>query len=276
MLLKFTKMHGLGNDFMLVDAVTQLVKLPTEKIKQWSDRHFGIGFDQLLLVEPATHPTADFRYRIFNADGGEVQQCGNGARCFAIFVREKGLTSKSEIQVETLGGLLLLTVWDDNEVTVNMGKPRFEPAEIPLLAKQVSASYALTIGNESIDIGAVSMGNPHAIIRTNNIDTAPVVDLGSIIESHADFPEKANVGFMQVVNRSQIRLRVYERGAKETLACGTGACAAVVTGIHQGLLEHEVHVQLPGGELFIQWPGVDQDVLMSGPATTVFEGTVIL
>jgi len=276
MWLKFTKMHGIGNDFMLIDALTQTVNLPTDKIKHWSDRRFGIGFDQLLLVEASTNPAADFKYRIFNADGKEVEQCGNGARCFAIFVREKGLTTQSEISVETLSGLLLLTVRDDNQVTVNMGKPRFEPAEIPLLAKQASASYALTIGNESINFGAVSMGNPHAVIQTNDIDAAPVAELGAAIGAHPDFPEHVNVGFMQILDRNRIRLRVYERGAAETLACGTGACAAVVIGIQQALLAHDVHVQLPGGELFIQWPGANQPVLMSGPATTVFEGTVTL
>lgn len=274
--LKFTKMHGLGNDFMVIDGIRQSVRLEPATIRRWSDRHFGIGFDQLLLVESPIDPEVDFKYRIFNADGSEVSQCGNGARCFAVFVREQGLTDKQEIQVQTNSGRMVLLVGQQHQVTVNMGVPRLTPAQIPFLAEQQSTRYALQVDQQTFDIGAVSMGNPHAVLQVADVSCAPVDTLGQQIECHPRFPERVNVGFMQILDREHIALRVYERGAAETLACGSGACAAVVVGILQGQLADSVTVRLPGGELEIGWRGDQHPVMMTGPASTVFEGTIII
>jgi diaminopimelate epimerase len=275
-MINFTKMQGLGNDFVVIDAVNQHIALTSEQIRLWSDRHFGIGFDQLLLVEKAESANADFKYRIFNADGGEVAQCGNGARCFARFVRDKKLSDKDEIRVDTNSGQLLLRFDGDNLITVNMGVPRFSPAEIPLLAEEELSFYTVQVSNAKNAFGAVSMGNPHAVIQVSDIITAPVAELGKALESHVFFPERVNVGFMQVVDRQHIKLRVFERGAAETLACGSGACAAVVIGIEHGLLDYTVCVELPGGTLSINWPGRGEPVLMTGPAISVFEGHITL
>jgi diaminopimelate epimerase len=275
-MINFTKMHGLGNDFVVIDAINQQIALTSEQIRQLSDRHFGIGFDQLLLVEKAVNANADFKYRIFNADGGEVAQCGNGARCFARFVRDKKLSDKNEIRVDTNSGQLLLRFDADNLITVNMGVPRHAPAEIPLLTDEESKFYTVQVNDTEKAFGAVSMGNPHAVLQVTDIKTAPVAELGKALESHAFFPERVNVGFMQVVDRQHIKLRVYERGAAETLACGSGACAAVVVGIEHNLLDHTVSVDLPGGTLTINWPGRGEPVLMTGPAISVFEGQIKL
>ncbi|MGR9012288.1 MAG: diaminopimelate epimerase [Gammaproteobacteria bacterium] len=273
-MINFTKMHGLGNDFVVIDAINQHIDLTPEKIRLLSDRHFGIGFDQLLLVEKAVSANADFKYRIFNADGSEVSQCGNGARCFARFVRDKQLSDKEEIRVDTNSGQLLLRFDNDNQITVNMGVPKHLPTEIPLLAEEESRFYTVLVNDTEKAFGAVSMGNPHAVIQVTDIKTAPVAELGKALESHAFFPERVNVGFMQVVDRQHIKLRVFERGAAETLACGSGACAAVVIGIEHNLLDHTVYVELPGGILTIQWLGRGEPVLMTGPAISVFEGHI--
>ncbi|MEK6749058.1 MAG: diaminopimelate epimerase [Pseudomonadota bacterium] len=274
MLLKFAKMHGLGNDFMVVDAVTQPLDLSSTQIRVLADRHFGVGFDQLLLVEPPPHPEVDFRYRIFNADGGEVEQCGNGARCFAVFVRRVGLTARDQIRVATAAGNIVLNIEKDGLVTVNMGVPEFAPERIPFAATQRADRYALEVAGRSLQIGAVSMGNPHAVTVVDDVACAPVLQWGPLIEAHARFPRRVNAGFMQIVDRAHIRLRVYERGAGETLACGTGACAAVVVGRAQGLLDDSVEVTLPGGQLRIRWPGEGQPVWMTGSATHVFDATI--
>lgn len=275
-MINFTKMHGLGNDFVVIDAINQTFELSSEQIRFLSDRHFGIGFDQLLLVEAPVSDNADFKYRIFNADGGEVDQCGNGARCFARFVRDKKLSDKNEIRVDTNAGQLVLHFDEDGLITVNMGIPRHKPAEIPLLAELESKFYTVSVNDTEKAFGAVSMGNPHAVIQVHDIKTAHVSDLGKELESHPLFPERANIGFMQVIDRNRIKLRVYERGADETLACGSGACAAVVIGIEQHLLDHEVCVELPGGELKISWLGRGEPVLMTGPAVSVFDGKINL
>ena len=276
MLLEFTKMHGLGNDFVVIDAINQQVALDAEQVRRLAERRFGIGCDQLLLVETATTPAADFRYRIFNADGSEVGQCGNGARCFMRFVREHGLTDKSQLQVETASGPLQLTEEEDGLISVDMGIPRLQPHEIPFDAPAYASTYPLEVDGEMLEIAAVSMGNPHAVLQVSNIDTAPVAELGPAIENHSRFPERTNVGFMQVVDPETVRLRVYERGAGETLACGSGACAAVVAGRMWDLLAPRVKVILTGGELVVSWPGKDRPVLMTGPATTVYEGRIRL
>ena len=275
-MINFTKMHGLGNDFIVIDAINQHITLTSEQIKFMSNRHFGIGFDQLLLVEKPVSDNADFKYRIFNADGSEVGQCGNGARCFARFVRDNKLSGKNEICVDTNSGQLLLRFTEQDLITVNMGIPRHNPIEIPLLAEQELLLYTVAVNDENISFGAVSMGNPHAVIQVKNIESAPVASLGKILENHIIFPERANIGFMQIINKKAIKLRVYERGAAETLACGSGACAAVVIGIEQNLLDNEVCVELPGGNLQISWSGRGEPVLMTGPACHVFDGTIIL
>ncbi len=275
-MIKFTKMHGLGNDFVVIDAINQAINLTAEQIRFISDRHFGIGFDQLLLVEPPSSSNADFKYRIFNADGSEVAQCGNGARCFAQFVRDKGLSDKNDIRVDTDAGQLLLSFNQDGLITVDMGIPKHAPQQIPLSVEQEALSYSIQIDSQQFSFGAVSMGNPHAVLQVENIDTAPVNELGKIMESHTFFPERANIGFMQIINRDAIKLRVYERGAAETLACGSGACAAVVVGIEQNLLNNKVSVELPGGLLSIMWQGRGQPVLMTGPACSVFDGNIEL
>jgi len=269
-------MHGLGNDFIVIDGVNQSVRLEQEQIRQLADRHFGIGCDQLLLVEPPAHDDTDFTYRIYNADGGEVEQCGNGARCFARFVRDKGLIDRDTIRVETAAGPLTLQIETDGQVTVNMGVPRFDPASLPFEAERTTTEYSLELDDETVTIGAVSLGNPHAVMLVEDIDTAPVARLGPQIESHSRFPRRVNAGFMQVLDAGHIRLRVYERGAGETLACGSGACAAVVVGRQLGQLSDKVDVALSGGHLQIRWQGPDQAVWMTGPATTVFEGTIEL
>jgi diaminopimelate epimerase len=274
--LKFTKMHGLGNDFVVIDAITQVVTLTPSQIRHLADRRHGIGCDQLLLVEKSDRPDSQFRYRIFNANGGEVEQCGNGARCFARFVRARGLTSADRIRVHTSAGLLELILHDDGQVTVDMGVPRLEPAAIPFEANERAPLYALSVDGDAYQVGAVSMGNPHAILQVPHIDSAPVARLGPAIESHPRFPRHVNVGFMEVVSRNRIRLRVFERGAGETLACGSGACAAVVAGRIQGLLDDTVTTELRGGDLVVSWAGDDRPVLMKGPATFVFEGTIQL
>ncbi|ROQ21767.1 diaminopimelate epimerase [Marinimicrobium koreense] len=274
MRLRFTKMHGLGNDFVVIDGVTQKVRLSTEKIRTLADRHFGVGCDQVLLVETPTRPDIDFRYRIFNADGGEVENCGNGARCFARFVLERKLTGKRSIKVETAGGDITLNVTEQGQVQVDMGIPRLNPEEIPFQADAEAIRYDLALPEQTLDISAVSMGNPHAVLMVNKVDSAPVETLGPLIESHERFPRRVNAGFMQMVSPSEINLRVYERGAGETLACGTGACAAVVAGRLRQLLEETVKVNLPGGSLSITWPGPGHSVIMTGPATTVFHGQV--
>lgn len=274
MRLKFTKMHGLGNDFVVLDAIHQSFRLTPRQIQQIADRHFGVGCDQLLLVEQPTAPDADFRYRIFNADGGEVEQCGNGARCFVRFVHDKGLTQAREIKVETAGGMIAPRLENNGLVTVNMGAPRFAPPQIPFDAPAQAITYPLDLGGAAIEVGVVSMGNPHAVQVVADVETAPVAAQGPLIERHARFPQRVNAGFMQVVDRGHIRLRVFERGAGETLACGTGACAAVVSGIQRGLLDSPVTVQTRGGELVIAWAGEGQPVKMTGPAVVVFEGEI--
>ncbi len=275
-MINFTKMHGLGNDFVVIDAINQTINLSPEQIRFMADRHFGVGFDQLLLVEKPVRSNADFKYRIFNADGSEVAQCGNGARCFARFVHEKNLFSGNEIRVDTNAGQLVLKLMANDEVLVNMGIPKHAPSEVPMIAAQESQIYSVEVNGASTTFGAVSMGNPHAVIQVDNITQAPVAELGRILESHPLFPERANIGFMQVINHNHIKLRVYERGAAETLACGSGACAAVVVGIEQNLLDNEVTVDLPGGQLKISWAGRGGVVLMTGPATTVFDGKISL
>lgn len=274
-MLKFSKMHGLGNDFIVINAIEQTVELTSGQIQFLSDRRFGVGCDQLLLVEKPQNAEADFRYRIFNADGSEVAQCGNGVRCFARFVRDNGLTDKDTITVETASGLIYPTLQADGSVTVDMGKPIFEPTNIPFIAEEQAKTYMLAIAEHGKkEITAVSMGNPHAVMLVDDVDKAPVLELGPLIESHERFPERVNAGFMQLVDSDSIRLRVFERGAGETSACGTGACAAVVSGITRGLLNNNVTVALPGGELQISWPGDDASVWMTGPAQHVFDGEI--
>jgi diaminopimelate epimerase len=276
MRLKFTKMHGLGNDFVVVDATAAPVALSPAQLRHIADRHFGVGCDQLLMVEPARSADTDFYYRIFNADGGEVEQCGNGARCFVRYVHDHGLTDRREIRVGTLAGVIEPRLEADGQVTVDMGVPRFEPAQIPFLAPAKAPLYDLEVDKKIIKINALSMGNPHAVQQVDDIETAPVTSEGPRIEAHPRFPQRVNAGYMQVLDRSHIRLRVYERGAGETLACGTGACAAVVSGIQRGLLDARVHVATRGGELVIVWAGAGQPVLMTGPAVAVFEGEIDL
>ena len=272
--IQFTKMHGLGNDFVVIDGINQDIDLSEEQVQFIADRHFGVGCDQLLLVESAETDDVDFIYRIFNADGSEVEQCGNGARCFAVFVREKGLTTKDLIRVETSSGVIELHVQTDGQVTVDMGVPEFNPWNIPFNADTRLDEYSLDVNGEVLKIGAVSMGNPHAVTIVKNVDTAAVDELGAGIESHPLFPNRVNAGFMQIIDDTHIRLRVFERGAGETLACGTGACAAMVIGCIQGYLSNEVQVALPGGNLQISWQGDASPVMMTGPATTVFEGKI--
>ncbi|WP_410498103.1 diaminopimelate epimerase [Chitinibacter sp. S2-10] len=274
MKLKFSKMQGLGNDFMVIDGVRQQVTLSSEQIGQLGDRHFGIGFDQLLLVEKSSTPGIDFRYRIFNCDGSEVEQCGNGSRCFSRFVFDQGLSDKTEIAVETAKGVIYPKLESDGNVTVNMGVPRFKPQEIPFQAPDEAIIDPLIVDGQVYDISVVSMGNPHAVQVVESVDDAPVLEHGPLIENHPRFPQKVNAGFMQIISRRQIRLRVFERAAGETLACGTGACAAVVTGIRRGLLDETVLVHTRGGDLHISWAGTGQPVMMTGPAVTVFEGSI--
>jgi diaminopimelate epimerase len=274
--LKFTKMQGLGNDFVVINATVAPVALTPAQLRFIADRHFGIGCDQILMVEPARSKDTDFYYRIFNSDGGEVEQCGNGARCFVRFVHQRGLTQKTMIRVGTLGGIIEPRLEADGQVTVNMGVPEFEPSRIPFKAPALAPLYDLVIDKKVIKINSLSMGNPHAVQVVSDVDAAPVVVEGPLIEAHTDFPQRVNAGYMQVVDRAHIRLRVYERGAGETLACGTGACAAVVAGIQRGLLDARVTVSTRGGDLVIVWAGAGQPVLMTGPAVTVFDGEIEL
>ncbi len=275
MRVEFTKMHGLGNDFMVIDLISQQVALSPELIRGLASRNFGIGFDQLLLVEAPEQPDVDFKYRIFNADGSEVEQCGNGVRCFARFVHERGLTRKSRIRVSTNSGIVEPEINDSGWVRVNMGVPKFLPKEIPFVAEAPSPLYSVTVGSDPVELDVVNMGNPHAVLVVADILKAPVDTLGPLLERHERFPERVNVGFMQVLSRREVCLRVFERGTGETLACGTGACAAVVSGIRRGLLDPEVLVHLKGGDLTIQWQPGDV-VWMTGPTATVFEGVVQL
>ncbi|MEX5745847.1 diaminopimelate epimerase [Massilia sp. X63] len=281
MKLKFTKMHGAGNDFIVVDAINQDVNLSAEQWRRLADRRFGIGADQILVVERPVSAGVDFRYRIFNSDGGEVEQCGNGARAFARFVSDKALSSEKSIRVETMKGIIAPRLESDGSVTVDMGAPQLDPAEVPFdaaglggWAEGEDTTWPLPVGGKTVFVSVVSMGNPHAVQVVADVDAAPVETMGPAIETHARFPKRVNAGFMQVVDRHHIKLRVFERGAGETLACGTGACAAVVAGIRRGLLDSPVRVSARGGELSIAWAGVGQPVYLSGPAVTVFEGEI--
>ena len=280
MKLKFTKMHGAGNDFIVIDATRQTINLTAEQWRQLADRQFGIGADQILVVERPTQAGVDFRYRIFNSDGGEVEQCGNGARAFVKFVVEKGLTEQREIRVETMSGIITPRLEDDGRVTVNMGAPVLLPEHVPFEVQGLSSRrvshidmWPLAVEGQIIEVATLSMGNPHAVQWVNDVDAAPVGKLGPLIEHHARFPRRVNAGFMQVVNRNHIRLRVFERGSGETLACGTGACAAVVAGILHGDLDSPVLVDTRGGQLSIGWQGTDAPVMLTGPAVSVFEGS---
>jgi diaminopimelate epimerase len=272
--LRFTKMHGLGNDFVVFDGINQDIDLSPEQIRNIANRRLGIGCDQLLIVGVPERPENDFRYRIYNYDGSEVENCGNGARCFAKFVRDKKLTGKRAIRVETLGGVLTLHAGRQGDITVDMGIPVLRPMDIPFIADAQAITYVLELPNQKLDISAVSMGNPHAVTLVDDVSTTPVEQWGPLIESHSLFPNRVNAGFMAVESRNTIRLRVYERGVGETLACGTGACAAVVTGRLRGLLDHSVTAHLQGGNLRIEWQGEGHPVMMTGPATTVFQGQV--
>jgi diaminopimelate epimerase len=274
--LKFTKMHGAGNDFVMIDGVRQNIQLTPEQLRLLADRHFGVGCDQVLIVEKALNKEADFRYRIFNADGGEVEQCGNGARCFMRFVHDQKLTSKREILVETRGGLISPRLEQDGRITVNMGPPIFDPALVPFDGGSGAASEPLEVAGKILEISALSMGNPHAVQVVADVEHAPVEKLGPLIEHHPRFPKHVNAGFMQVMDRHSLRLRVYERGAGETLSCGTGACAAVVAGIRRELLDSPANVATRGGVLTVTWDGGSQPVLMTGPAISVFSGEINL
>lgn len=277
MRLRFTKMHGLGNDFVVIDGVSQKLSMTPDRAKKLADRHRGVGCDQVLIVEPPRNPDCDFRYRIFNFDGTEVENCGNGARCFANFVRQRGLTNKRDIQVETAAGTLLLHVLENELVKVNMGSPILEPVNVPFNAANYQAEYTLQMNDETIMlIGVVSMGNPHAVSIVDNVLEFDVAEIGPQVESHNDFPKRVNAGFMEIMSPTEIRLRVYERGVGETQACGTGACAAVVSGILRERLSSQVTVNLPGGKLEIQWAGVGNSVFMTGPTSTVFHGQIRL
>jgi len=276
MILEFTKMHGLGNDFVVFNAIKQKIDLTNAHYRHIADRHFGVGCDQILLIESSQEAGTDFHYRIFNADGSEVEQCGNGARCFARYVRDQGLTDKDVLQVSTAAGKISLYLEDNGNVRVNMGVPILEPDKIPFLSDQLESSYVIEVGGENFSIGAVSMGNPHAVLRVPNVDTAEVERLGPLLENHPRFPQRVNAGFMQLCSPQKIRLRVFERGTGETLACGSGACAAVVSGRILGKLDPIVEVSLPGGNLQIEWQGRGQPVWMCGPATPVYQGSIEL
>jgi diaminopimelate epimerase len=276
MLVQFTKMHGLGNDFVVLDLITQRFHLQAKHIRFLADRNFGVGCDQVLVVEAPLQPAVDFRYRIFNADGSEVEQCGNGARCFAKYVKDKKLTGKNTIVVETSSGIITLHITPENQVEVNMGAPIFEPGRVPFKAEQQQKQYQLKVENETVTLGALSIGNPHAVIIVEDTETAPVNTLGAAIESHTQFPNRTNVGFLQIIDRQHALLRVFERGVGETKACGTGACAAMVYARSLDLLDDKASIELPGGKLQIEWRGPGHDILMTGPATTVFEGKIHL
>ena len=276
MKLAFTKMHGAGNDFVVIDGVTQAVNLNTNQLRRLADRHRGIGCDQILIVTPPDNPDADFRYHVFNADGSRAGQCGNGARCVGRFLREKRLTRQREILLQTDDDSLALSLTEDGRVFAGLGAPRFAPAEVPFQADETQDQYTLDVQGQSLSIGALSMGNPHAILMVDDCDAAPVSMLGPLLEAHTRFPERVNVGFMQVQSRSKVKLRVFERGVGETDACGSGACAAAVHGMKLGLLDEEVLVSLPGGKLSVSWPSMGDRVWLGGPTATVFNGTVTL
>ena len=273
--LQFTKMHGLGNDFIVIDGVSQEIDLSSEQIRFLGNRHTGIGFDQMLIVAPATEPGFDFSYLVFNPDGSQAENCGNGARCLVSFIKARGLSDKDEFSMQLINGALHCKAEADGNVTVNMGAPVFTPADVPFEAEREAVIYPLDLANGiSVDVTVLSMSNPHAVLVVDDVASAPVQDWGPLLENHEKFPNRVNAGFMEIVNTGTIRLRVFERGAGETLACGTGACAAVVTGIRQGLLENTVTVQLPCGELRIHWQGEQSPVFKTGPAETVFEGNI--
>ena len=274
MRLKFTKMHGLGNDFVVLDALDTALDLTREQLKFLADRHFGVGCDQVLQLERPRRPGTDFYYRIFNADGGEVEQCGNGARCAARYVHDRGLSPRTEIRLETLSGVVVPRLEADGRVTVDMGAPEFEPERIPFDAPRRMLTYELELPGRRVEISALSMGNPHAVQIVPDVEVAPVGHEGPLIERHARFPRRANAGYMQVVDRGHVRLRVYERGAGETLSCGTGACAAVAAGVTRGLLDSSVRVTTRGGDLGISWAGDGSPVLLTGPAVAVYEGGI--
>ncbi len=272
--LRFAKMQGAGNDFVVLDATRAPLALSAAQLRRLADRHFGVGCDQILVVEPARAPGADFRYRIFNADGGEVEQCGNGARCFVKFVHARGLTAKREIRVETLGGVIAPRLEADGEVSVDMGAPVFEPARVPFVAEHAGLVHTLEVGGRAGEVAVLSMGNPHAVQLVPDVDAAPLASEGTLIERHARFPQRVNAGYMQVLERHAIRLRVYERGAGETLACGTGACAAVAVGRRWDLLDPEVRVSARGGELRVRWAGPAESIWLTGPAEVAFQGHI--
>ena len=276
MLIKFTKMHGLGNDFVVIDGVRQHINLTTNAIKKLADRNLGIGCDQVLLIEPPSDKNIDFNYRIFNCDGSEVEQCGNGARCMARYIADQQLSGKKTVLLQTKNRIMEVTTKPKNLVTANMGTPIFTPEEIPFISQQQDKLYSIEAGSQSFEIAALSVGNPHAVIQVENVETAAVAELGPMIQTHDQFPESVNVGFMQIIDRHNIKLRVYERGVGETQACGSGACAAAVAAIQQDLVESKVNLQLLGGKLSIEWSGEDQPILMTGPAETVFHGKIKL
>jgi len=273
--IEFTKMQGAGNDFVVIDATRAAFTLEREDRQRLADRRFGIGCDQLMVVQ-APQGDEDFFYRIYNADGGEVEQCGNGVRCVAKFIHARGLSGKSTLRLGSLGGVLEAELLDAGDVRVNMGEPVFKPAEIPFDADKEAVTYPLALEGEMLNVGAVSMGNPHMVLQVNDTTATPVADLGEMLESHPRFPRRVNVGFMQKLDTRHIRLRVFERGVGETLACGTGACAAVAWGILAGTLDHEVDVQLPGGTLVVSWQGRGTPMFLTGPAASVFEGSITL
>jgi len=274
--LKFTKMNGLGNDLVVIDAINQSIKLTENQCKTIADRRLGIGCDQILLVERPTRSDSDFFFRIFNADGSEAGQCGNGARCFARFVKEKGLSDKDAFRVDTISGLLELYLADEGQVRVNIGIPEFRPKHIPMVVDQQATSYPITANGHHIQMATVAVGNPHAVTIVDSVDIAPVEEIGQALQAHPQFPEKANVEFMEICSRDRIKLRIYERGSAETMACGSGACGAVAAGINQQLLNERVTVSMPGGELYIEWQGGDHPLWMTGPTATVFEGSIEL
>jgi diaminopimelate epimerase len=276
MLIKFTKMHGLGNDFVVIDAVRQHINLTTDAIKTLADRNLGIGCDQVLLIEPPSDKNIDFNYRIFNCDGSEVEQCGNGARCMGRFIADQQLSGKKTVLLQTKNRVMEVTTKAKNLVTANMGEPIFTPADIPFSSQQQDKLYTIEAESKNFEIAALSIGNPHAVIQVDDIDTTAVEDIGPLIQGHDQFPESVNVGFMQIIDRQNIKLRVYERGVGETQACGSGACAAAVAAIQQDLVDSKVNIELLGGELCIEWLGEGEPILMTGPAKTVFHGKIKL
>jgi diaminopimelate epimerase len=276
MLMKFTKMHGLGNDFVVIDGVRQHINLTTNAIKHIADRNLGIGCDQILLIEPPSDKTVDFNYRIFNCDGSEVDQCGNGARCMGRFIADQQLSGEKTILLQTKNRTMEVSATSKNQVTVNMGPPIFTPDDIPFKVVQQEKLYPLKVGTHNLNIAALSLGNPHAVIQVDDTDTALVNDIGPLVQEHSQFPESVNVGFMQIIDRQNIRLRVYERGVGETQACGSGACAAAVAAIQQNLVDTKVKLELLGGSLSVEWQGETTPILMTGPAETVFHGKIKL